>query len=102
MGFTATCLVNDEFDQSGFDTKAEAIKYIEALICEMCIDELKKGYVCIVEDGVETRQELKDVLDTSCGQNFLVVTDEAFEKAESLEDLFIAAGLKPRKTKDHG
>src|SRR4051812_40965332 len=102
MGFTATCLVNDKFDQSGFESRHEAIKYIEALICDMCLAELKKGFVAMVDDGVAKEEKIHDVLDTSCGQNFLIVTDEEFESAESLEDLFIAAGLKPKKKRDDG
>lgn len=102
MGFTVVCLPNEEFDQSGFDTKAEGKKYIEALVCNDCLNDIKMGYVEIEDDGKQTRYEIADVLDTSCGSNFLIISDEDYESSNTLEDLFIASGMKPadQKTED--
>lgn len=102
MGFTVVCLPNEEFDQSGFDTKQEGIKYIEALVCNDCLNDIKKGYVEIEDDGEETRYEIADVLDTSCGSSFIIISDEDYDSADTLEDLLIAAGMTPadQKTED--
>ena len=63
MGFTVVCLPNEEFDQSGFDTKAEGKKYIEALVCNDCLNDIKMGYVEL--DAVAGRECL-DFADGWC------------------------------------
>lgn len=95
MGYAAVYLQNEEYDQTGFDTKQEAYKYIEALACDLCVDDIKRGFVAYMNDGVETRDPVDNVLHTHCGAAWFVVTDEEYEKAETIEDILIAAGLIP-------
>jgi hypothetical protein len=99
MGYTAVNLANSEFDQSGFDTKREAEAYILDLVCETCAEDVKRGRIEDEEDGVTVTYPVESVLDTQCGSVWLLITDEEFEEAEDIQDLFIASGMEPADDK---
>ena len=95
MGFTAVSVENDKLTQSGFDNKQEALKYVEALVCDNCITSLKEGFITINENGVKKKEPITNVLETECGFPWFIITDEEFKKVRTIEDIFIAAGLSP-------
>ena len=92
MGFAAVRLSNGEYDQKGFETEADADKYIQGLICNVCVSDLQKGFV-VYDDG--EKEVIASVLDTPCGAEWLIISDEDYDEAENVPDLFIAAGMTP-------
>lgn len=98
--FTASCLSNDDLSQSGFSSKREAESYIVSFICEECNKDLQQGYQIIsYEDDsgeeVTEQYEINSPINTDCGAEWLIMTDEEYNSSESIEDLFIAGGLEP-------
>jgi len=97
MGFTAVHLVNGNHNHSGFESRKEAIHYITGFICQVCANDITMGYVHIHDNlgNVVEKQIIEDVFDTSCGSEWMVITDEDYEDADTIEDLFIANGFEP-------
>lgn len=91
--YTAVCMSNDRFTQSGFEGIDHVAGYIEGYLCDECNKELTQGYYEDSEDGEQ--YPIDTVLQTGCGAQWLIVSDEDFESSKSMIDLFIAAGLEP-------
>lgn len=85
---------NDEYDptKSGFKTEQEAEDYIGEHICSVCAEEVKNGGFL---SGYENDgwQEIGGPLETACGEEWCIITDEQFEqlckKAEDESSEFV-------------
>jgi len=84
--------------KSGFPTKEEAMKYIEGAICTHCVGAMKEGHIL----AGNSQREINNVLDTTCGCEWLVIEDKDFEKAEGFTDLLTAAGYTVREKNGGG
>lgn len=69
-----------EYDKSGFATEQEAEDYIFEFLCDSCQQAVKdKGFTHKFRDGSEEREEIISVLQTSCGAEWAMMTDEEYE-----------------------
>ena len=102
MKYTAVYLPSSEsgYDptKSSFPSFNEAEGYILEHICKGCGEEVGLGY-CEnewEEDGVATvdREEITSPLDTSCGAEWFIITDDQYNESEGFEDLLQAAGFE--------
>tara|TARA_Y100000034_G_C6674161_1_gene296125 strand:+ start:187 stop:510 length:324 start_codon:yes stop_codon:yes gene_type:complete len=104
MGFTAVYLPSRSdgecIDEMGFTTEEEALEYIKSWLCNWCLRDLSQGYADYGGKGKEDMLDIRCPLDTSCGAEWLIMTDEDYEKAETTKDLFVAGGLKRIYKKD--
>lgn len=105
MGFTAVYMPKlqegeEPKDKSGFVTEEEAEKYIEQFLCNICLEDLKNGYVS--DDEGKRIYDISGIMDTGCGAEWYIIKDEDYEKAETTEDIFMAAGLKKIKGRQDG
>ena len=89
--YTAVCLSNVNYDQTGFESVDDARAYIAGFICEDCELDLQNGGCYHEGQWIE----VKDVMQTECGYEWFIITDEDYEDVEDMYDIFIAAGLEP-------
>lgn len=95
MGWTAVYLPakSDGSDPTkmGFASEKEAWDYIGERLCKLCKADLASD-----DDDYE------EPVDTPCGAEWVVITDEDFCEAEDFPDLLEAAGYKRIWTKEDG
>ena len=93
MGWTAIYLpVSDNYEgltKSGFVSEEEAWKYVGEHVCSMCLDDIENG-------------KCDEPSETSCGAEWLVITDKYFDDSNGLPDLMEMAGYKRRWNKEDG
>ena len=92
--YTSVCLSNGDRDQGGFEDKRLAMSYIAGWVCDGCNNDLKMGYF-FIDPGCEHKEMVNDILDTDCGAEWLIITDEEYDEASTVTDYFIAAGYDP-------
>ena len=101
MGFTAIRLSNSKDTQWGFCSKEAAESYISKFLCESCEKEartrVRTGHW---PDGEEFIENVSGVLDTDCGAEWGIITDEEFEKYKKSGDLKIV--FSPDKEQKSG
>jgi hypothetical protein len=95
--YTACCLSNRKNSKSGFETEDDAEKYIENFLCKNCLQDLKRGYHRAEVDGEIYEDLIPRASYTDCGAEWLLMRDDEYENANSIEDLFLAGGLVPNE-----
>ena len=69
-----------EYDKSGFATKQEALDYINEFLCDPCQQQVKDGGFFTGNPKFPNEWlEVDNVLDTSCGAEWALMTDEEYE-----------------------
>lgn len=103
MTYTACYCPNldSEKTKSGFLDKQSAEEYIATFACKGCKHDLEQGFDEIEYEGEIIQFERNNILQTSCGAEWLVVTDddwESFQK-ENLDFEFLlgAAGYEKKE-----
>lgn len=90
MKFTAAYGPHLDGDQtrSGFESRDAAIAYILEHCCSVCREDVLRGYLEIEPpDSDETdRIEVSDALDTSCGAEWFIVSDDDWQKFTENKD----------------
>ena len=103
MEYTAVYLPRSEsgYDptRSSFKSFEEAEKHILDHICPDCTQMVEIGYheySFDEDDGSETtdRETIDSPLDTSCGAEWFIITDDQYNESEEFEDLLQAAGFE--------
>lgn len=83
--------------KGGFNSEKEAWNYISTRLCKSCKLELDRGYQEFgTKEGDSDYEKfpVEDASDTTCGCEWLVMTEEDYRNAESIHDLFEAGGFK--------
>jgi hypothetical protein len=84
--------------KSGFASEKAAEEYIKGRICEGCRDDVDRGWYNIGDPEDEYEPiEVESVLDTNCGAEWFIISDENWEAVAESEDfgmLLDAAGYR--------
>ena len=99
MSFTAVYMPDYERTQSGFESEAAAEEYVGEFLCKVCQEDVERGYEEVeFEEGEIDRRDILGPMDTSCGAEWIIIPDEAWEtfvqEDKNLAFLFKAAGMK--------
>jgi hypothetical protein len=97
--YVSICLSNDNNTMDKFLSIKDAEKYIEKFCCSQCLIDLENGKMDETfedDNGVMDKYtiEINDILDTSCGAEWLILKEEDYQKCNNMVDILEYAGYK--------
>jgi len=79
-------------DVGDFNSEKEAWDYIATQLCSSCAESLHLGYEIYNDGKRDLKADVTHPSQTACGCEWLVTSEEDYDKAESVHDLFEAGG----------
>ena len=88
--YTVISLSGDgEYDKSGFASKQEAFDYIFEYLCDICQQDVKDGgYWAGPRDDPNEWWPVDNPLETNCGAEWAMMTDEEYEDITSTAEYY--------------
>ena len=83
----------------GFNSEEEAWKYVATQLCKQCLKEYETGISYDLDENEEP-YSVEHPSETSCGAEWFVLTEEAYDKAEGFDGILEASGWKKVQGKE--